>query len=152
MTRFVSLLLQGLVSLLRARRDLAFKNLPLRQQLVVLKGKGVRPQLSQTDRFFWALILKIWLPWRDVLHVVRPKTVIRWHREGFRRHWAQKCRKVGQPPIDPQIRILIRRMCEANALCEATKIHGELLKVGIKVSEARVSKYMVRHPKPPSQT
>ena len=151
MTKWLLILLHSLVSLFRTRRDLAFENLLLRQQLAVLKEKGNRPQLSQVDRSFWVLVSKIWPRWRDVLHVVRPETVVRWHREGFRRHWTRKCRKRGRPPIDPQIRVLIRRMCEANPLWGAPRIHGELLKLGIKVSEAVVSKYMIRNAKPPSQ-
>lgn len=151
MTKWLSILLHSLISVFRSRRDLAFENLLLRQQLAVLREKGVRPQLSQTDRSFWVLIPKIWARWRDVLHIVRPETVIRWHREGFCRHWARKCRKVGRPPIDPQIRVLIRRMCEANPLWGAPRIHGELLKLGINVSEAVVSRYMIRNRKPASQ-
>lgn len=152
MIKWLSIFLHFLVSLVRTRRDLAFENLLLRQQLAVLKEKGTRPQLSSADRLFWVLISRIWPSWRNALHVVRPETVIRWHREGFRRHWTCKCRKRGRPPIDPQIRALIRRMCEANPLRGAPRIHGELLKLGINVSEAVVSKYMIKNRKPPSQT
>ena len=152
MTKWPSIFLHFLFSLIRSRRDLAFENLVLRQQLAVLKEGGARPQLSQTDRSFWVLISRNWPRWRDVLHIVRPETVIRWHREGFRRHWTAKCRKRGRPPIDPKIRALIRRMCDANPLWGAPRIHGELLKLGIKASEAVVSKYMIRTQKPPSQT
>jgi len=136
----------------RMRRNLAFENLLLRQQLAVFKNKGVRPQLTQADRFFCAFASRIGSHWRDALHIVRPETVIRWHRDGFRRYWALKCRKCGRPPINSNIRGLIRRMCEANPLWGAPRIHGELLKLGINVSEAVVSKYMIRHRKPPSQT
>ena len=152
MIKWLSIFLNFLVSLVRTRRDLAFENLLLRQQLAVLKENGARPQLSQTDRSFWVLISRIWPRWRNILDIVRPETVVRWHREGFRRHWAVKCRRRGRPPIDPQIRALIRRMCEANPLWGAPRIHGELLKLGINVSEAVVSKYMIRSRKPPSQT
>lgn len=62
---------------------------------------------------FWMLVSRIWSDWRGALHIVGPETVVRWHREGFRRHWTRKCRKRGRPPIDPKIRVLIRRMCEA---------------------------------------
>lgn len=151
MTKWLSILLHFLVSFVRTRRDVAFENLLLRQQLAVLKETGARPRLFQSDRSFWVLVSKIWPRWRDVLHIVRPETVIRWHREGFRRHWARRCRKRGRPPIDPQIRALIRRMCEANPLWGAPRIHGELLKLGINISEAVVSKYMLRNRKPPSQ-
>lgn len=152
MAKWLSIFIHTVVAVVRTRRDLAFENLLLRQQLAVLKERGVRPQLSQADRSFWVLISMIWPRWRDVLHVVRPETVIRWHREGFRRHWARNCQKVGRPPIDPKIRVLIRRMCKANPLWGAPRIHGELLKLGIDVSEAVVSKYMIREPKAPSQS
>ena len=151
MINWLSILLHFFVSLVRTRRDLAFENLLLRQQLAVLKENGARPQLSQTDRSFWVLISRIWPRWRDVLHIVRPESVIRWHREGFRRHWTANCRKRGRSSIDPQIRALIRRMCNANPLWGAPRIHGELLKLGNNVSEAVVSKDMIRNRKPPSQ-
>jgi len=152
MTKWPSIFLRAIVSMFRTRRNLAFENLLLRQQLAVLKNKGGRPQLTQADRFFWVFSSRIWSHWRDALHIVQPETVIRWHRNGFRRYWALKCRKRGRPPINPNVRGLIRRMCEANPLWGAPRIHGELLKLGINVSEAVVSKYMIRYRKPPSQT
>lgn len=152
MTKWLSIILRALVSMFLTRRDLAFENLLLRQQLVVLKGKGVRPNLTQAGRVFWVFSSKIWSHWRGSLHIVRPETVIRWHRGGFRRYWARKCRSRGRPPTDSKIRNLIRRMCQANALWGAPRIHGELLKLGITVSEAAVSKYMIRRTKPPSQS
>ncbi len=139
-------------SLLRTRRDLAFENLLLRQQLAVLKKNCVRPQLSAADRSFWVVVLKVWPRWRDALHIVNPETVIRWHREGFRRHWTRKCMKKGRPGLDPKIKLLIRRMSQANPLWGAPRIHGELLKLGIEVSQTTVAKYLIRERKPPSQT
>ncbi len=91
---------------------MAFKNLLLRQQLAILKEQGTRPRLSQPDRTFWVLVSKLWRMWPDVLHIVKPETVIRWHREGFRRHWARKCYRKGRPvqlPINGPIRS--RRHC-----------------------------------------
>ncbi|MCP4299568.1 MAG: transposase family protein [Gammaproteobacteria bacterium] len=152
MTKWLTILLQFLVSLFRTRRDLAFENLLLRQQLAVLKEKGARLQLSPADRSFWVMLSKLWPKWRSVLHVVKPETVIRWHREGFRRHWARKCRKKGRPALDPKIRLLIRRMSRANPLWGAPRIHGELLKLGIDVSETTVAKYLIRERKPPAQS
>lgn len=152
MTKWLSIFLRAIVSMFRTGRNLAFENLLLRQQLTVLKSKGVRPQLTQAERVFWVFSSRIWPHWRDALPIVRPETVIRWHRDGFRRYGALKCRKRGRPPIDPKVRGLIRRMCEANPLWGAPRIHGELLKLDINVSEAVVSKYMIRYPKPPSQT
>jgi transposase InsO family protein len=79
-------------------------------------------------------------------------TVIRWHREGFRRHWTRKCRKKGRPELDPKVRLLIQRMSQSNPLWGAPRIHGELLKLGIEVSETTASKYLIRERKPPSQS
>jgi transposase InsO family protein len=152
MNKWLLILLRFVVSLFRTRHDLAFENLLLRQQLAVLKEKGVRPKFSQADRSFWVLVSQLWPKWRDALHVVKPDTVIRWHREGFRRHWTRKCRKKGRPELDLKIRLLIKRMSQANPLWGAPRIHGELLKLGIEVSETTVSKYLIRTNKPPSQT
>lgn len=152
MTKWLSIFLYAFVSLFRRRRDLAFENLLLRQQLAVLREKGTRPQLSSADRSFWVLVSKLWPKWRGALHIVRPETVIRWHREGSRRHWARKCRRKGRPGLDPEIRLLIQQMSHANPLWGAPRIHGELLKLGIDVSETIVSKYLIRDRKPPSQT
>ncbi len=77
MIKWPLIFLQSLVSLFRTRRDLVFENLLLRQQLAVLKDRVGRPQLSQADRSFWVLVLRLWPKWRDALHVVRPETVIR---------------------------------------------------------------------------
>lgn len=151
MTKWLSLFLIFFVSLFRCRRDLTFENLLLRQQLTVLKEKGFRPQLSASDRSFWVLVSKLWLSWRQALHIVRPETVIRWHREGYRRHWARKCRRKGRSMLDPQVRHLIRRMSRANPLWGAPRIHGELLKLGIEISQTTVAKYMSRNRMPPSQ-
>lgn len=89
-----------------------------------------------------------------MLHVLHPDTVVRWHRWGFRRYWTFKSRRrrAGRPPIDTEIRKLIRQMQSANVGWGAPRIHGELLKLGIDVSQATVSNYMVRHRNPPSQT
>ena len=152
MTKWLSILLNSVISLFRTRRDLAFENVLLRQQLAVLKEKGVRPQLFATDRSFWVLVSKLWPKWRNALYTVKPETVIRWHREGFRRHWIRKCRKKGRPGLDPKIKVLIKRMSQANPLWGAPRIHGELLKLGIDVSQTTVAKYLIRERKPPSQT
>lgn len=124
----------------------------MRQQLAVLKEKGVRPRLSAADRSVWMLVLKLWPGWREALQIIRPETVIRWHRQGFRRHWARKCRRKGRPVLDPRIRALIRRISQANPLWGAPRIHGELLKLGIEIAQTTVAKYMIRNRKPPSQS
>src|SRR5438093_6982055 len=86
------------------------------------------------------------------MHVVRPETVVGWHRHGFRCYWAWKSRhRRGRPRLGTELRDLIRRMSRANPLWGAPRIHGELLKLGLTVSQATVSKYMVRPRRPPSQ-
>jgi hypothetical protein len=126
----------------------------MRQQLAVLNRKTPRPRLHPSDRWFWVLISSIWPDWRGALAIAKPATVIGWHRKGFRLCWTWKSRsrRSGRPPVSREVRDLIRRMCGENPLWGAPRIHGELLKLGFEVSERTVSRYILRHPKPPSQT
>ncbi len=138
----------------KSRHQLELENLALRQQLAMLKRSVKRPRVSVADRLFWVLISKYVDGWRAMLHALHPDSVVRWHREGFRRYWRWKSRhrRVGRPPIDTEIRTLIRQMQSANVGWGAPRIHGELLKLGIEISQATVSKYMKHDNKPPSQT
>ena len=106
------------------------------------------------DRVFWVVLSRLWPGWRNSLVIVKPETVIGWHRKGFRLFWTWKSRRRNsrRPPLSRETRDLIRRMSRENPLWGAPRIHGELLKLGFEVSEAAVSKYLTRHPKPPSQT
>jgi len=112
-------------------------------QLEHIEAIEKRPQLTKSDRFFWVVLSKYWSRWFEVLQLVKPETVVRWHRESFRRYWAWKSRvrRSGRPSIDTKVRALIRDMCRANLLWGAPRIHGEFLKLGIHVSQATVSKY-----------
>ena len=141
-------------SLSQSHRRLALENLALRQQLAVLKASAKRPRASTLDRLFWVLFAKYVNGWRAMLHALHPDTVVRWHREGFPRYWRWKSRRrrIGRPPVDRETRNLIHEMQSANTGWGAPRIHGELLKLGIEVSQATVSKYMARPRKPPSQT
>jgi len=144
------LLLAGL-TFFRSRRHLAVEILALRHQLGILKRSVKRPRLTNADRGLWVMLSRGWTSWSDPLVIVKPDTVIKWHRAGFRRYWTWRSRsKGGRPAVDGEIRVLIRRMAAAN-MWGAPRIHGELLKLGIQVSEATVSKYMPRRRKPPSQ-
>jgi putative transposase len=146
-----SLLLAGL-AFVRTRRQLAVEVLALRHQLGVLQRSVKRPRLTDADRGLWVLLSRRWAGWSDSLIIVKPATVIKWHRAGFRRYWAWRSRpKGGRPGIDPETRKLIKQMANAN-VWGAPRIHGELLKLGIRISEATVSKYLPRRSKPPSQT
>ena len=145
---------EGLGLAFRTRHSLVLENLALRHQIVVLQRSSKRPRLKKRDRVFWVLLSRIWSGWRDSLSFVKPETVIRWHRKGFRLYWTWKSRRTGQgrPTVSPEVRELIHKMSRANPLWGAPRVHGELQKLGIEISQAAVSKYMVRHPKPPSQS
>jgi putative transposase len=101
----------------------------------------------------WTWLSRSWHGWRSALQVVQPATVLAWHRRGFRLFWTWKSRhRSGRPAVSPDVRALIREMSTANPLWGAPRIHGELRKLGISVSESTVAKYLRRHPRPPSQT
>ena len=152
MVRWLGIPVGTLRSIVRTRRELALENLALRQQLAVWKARQPRPRLTAIDRLFWIVLSRLWKSWRRSLQVVRPETVVRWHRQGFRRYWAWKSRRRrGRPAMRTELRELIRRMSRANPFWGAPRIHGELLKLGLTVSQATVSKYMFRPRRPPSQ-
>ena len=148
-------LLATLSSIVRSRAALELENLALRHQIGVLQRSArKRPKLTPVDRLLWAWLSHIWWDWRSALAIVKPETVVAWHRAGFRRFWTWKVRhgRPGRPLISREVRGLIRRMCRENPLWGAPRIHGELLKLGIDIGETSVSKYMLRSHKPPSQT
>ena len=148
-------LLTTLGSIFRSRAALQRENLALRHQIgVLLRSARKRPKLAPLDRLLWVSLSRIWRDWRSTLAIVKPETVLAWHRQGFRRFWTWKVRRgqPGRPVISREVRDLIRRMCRENAGWGAPRIHGELLKLGIDIGESSVSKYMVRGRKPPSQT
>ena len=120
-------------SALRSRRDLVLENLALRHQLAVLNRTAKHKHLSSADRLFWAVLSRWWHCWKDALVVVRPETVIRWHRTAFRAFWRRKSKKgkPGRPPVSAEVRALIRTMCQESPLWGAPRIHGELTKLGV---------------------
>jgi putative transposase len=128
--------------------------LALRHQLAVLQRTNKRASLRTADRLLWVILSRVWAQWCSALVIVKPETVIAWQRKGFRLYWRWKSRggKSGRPCVSREIRELIRQMSSANPLWGAPRIHGELLKLGIQISQATVAKYMVRQRKPPSQT
>ena len=138
----------------KSRQQLGLEILLLRQQLIVLQRKQKRPHFQNSDRILFVLISKLLSRWKDALLIVKPETVIRWHKKGFKLFWRWKSRprNAGRNRIDPEIRNLIRDMSQANQLWGAPRVHGELLKLGIEVSQSTVRRYMSRKPKNPSQT
>jgi hypothetical protein len=134
----------------RARRALAWECVALQHQLAVLRRSGTRrPRFRSIDRLFWVFMSWWWPAWRDALKVIQPETVLRWRRHGITLIWKYRSRgrwRGGRPRIALETRQLIREMARANFLWGAPRIHGELLKLGITVSQATVSRYM-----PPSR-
>jgi putative transposase len=152
-TLFVSLLF-SVPTFFRPRVALQAEILALRHQLLVLQrsNRGHKFRLGSADRALWVWLSRLWTEWRSALIIVRPETVIGWHRQGFRLYWRWKSRHpAGRPSVSGEVAELIRRMSLANPRWGAPRIHGELLKLGIQVSQATVAKYMVWHRKPPSQ-
>jgi hypothetical protein len=124
------------------RHRLALEAAALRQQLAVFKRKQPRPRLHRLDRIFWTVLRRLYSGWADALILVKPETVVSWHRAGFRLFWRWRSRQAGRPKIHKQIRDLIRRMKVDNPTWGAPRIHGELLHLGFKISEPTVSRYL----------
>ncbi len=154
MVRLLGSLLPTLRSALRTRTDLALENLALRQQLAALRQQVKRPRVRFADRLFWAWLHRFLGRWREALILVQPETVIRWHRRGFKRFWTSRSRHrgLGRPGIDRKVKELIERIATANPLWGAPRVHAELLKLGIAISQRTVSRWMPRREKPPSPT
>ena len=136
----------------RSRAVLELENLALRHQLHVLRRQRPgRPRLFTIDRLLWVWLYRLWPRCLDTMVLVKPATVVQWHRQGFRLFWRWRSRS-GRPSVDREVRDLIRQMSSANPLWGAPRIHGELLKLGIEISQATVAKYMVRRRGTPSPT
>jgi hypothetical protein len=143
-----------LSGLFRSRALLHLEILALRQQLATLAARDRRrPRTRHHERLFWIWLYRIWPGCLDTLALFKPDTVVRWHRQGFRRYWTRRSRRGrgGRPSVSPEIRALIRRLSRENPLWGAPRIHGELQMLGIELSQTTVAKYMIRS-RPPSQT
>jgi transposase InsO family protein len=142
-----------LLDLFRSRRSLEAEVVVLRQQLNVLRRSAPkRPALKMSDRFIFVWLYRLAPSIVDAMTIVRPETIVRWHRAGFRTFWRWKSRsRVGRPKLPPDVRRLIREISLANPLWGAPRIHGELLKLGIDIGQTSVAKYMARRRRPPSQ-
>jgi hypothetical protein len=137
----------------RGRASLEIELIALRHQVTVLRRQRPgRPQFSSLDRLLWVWLYRIWPQVADAMVLVKPATVVQWHRNGFRLHWRWRSRRPGRPKTGTEIRDLIRRMSRANPLWGAPRIHGELLKLGIEISQATVGRWMPWRPKVPSPT
>jgi transposase InsO family protein len=153
MIELLCFILAVLASPFKSNTRLEAENAALRHQLIVLrrKVKG-RAHLTNNDRWFFIQMYR-WFPSiMEVLVIIRPETLVHWHRAGFRHYWRWKSRSPGgRPQIETDLRALIRRMNVENPLWGAPRIHGELLKLGFEVAQSSVAKYMVKRRGPPSQ-
>jgi hypothetical protein len=125
---------------LASRNKLLLENLALRQQLVVQQRSITRIKLRNQDRFFWSLLSQLWTEWKFTLLIVKPETVVKWHRQGFKLYWRWKSRsKPGRPKVSKEIRDLIKRMSLENPTWGAPRIHSELLLLGYDIVESTIS-------------
>ena len=154
MKTLLFVLLHFIKSFFRSRLSLQAENLALRHQLAVYQRTNKRPRLRPADRFLWSWLSCLWSGWKEALLIVQPATVIKWQKKRFRDYWSRLSRngKPGRPKIPKELRDLIRDMSVANPLWGSPRIQGELKKLGIEVAKSTVEKYMVKVPKPPSQT
>src|SRR3989449_10452599 len=137
-------LFRMILLILGGYEQVALENLALREQLGIFQRSVPHPKIRPTDRLFWVCLRKVWKEWKSALVIVRPETVLDWQRRRFRRFWSQLSRHTnpGRPRTNADIRKLVKTMAEANVGWGAPRIHGELLKLGIKVSERTVSRLM----------
>ena len=150
----LKLVAYGLASVFKSRARLEAEIVVLRHQLMILRRKApARPRVSVVGRFIFVWLYRLRPSVISAVTIVRPETVVRWHRTGFRLYWRWKSRASGgRRPISLKLRHLIREMSLANPLWGAPRIHGELLKLGIEVAQSTVAKYMLRGRRPPGQS
>ncbi len=148
---FTISLFRCVLALFRSREEQAIIELALRQQLSVYAQNRPRPRLSPLDSAFWVALSRLWPHWKNHLAIVRPETVVRWHRQGFHRYWRSiSTPGPGRPPISEETKALIIRMATENRW-RARKIQAELSKLGIRVSLATISRYLPKKERDPSQ-
>jgi len=139
-----------ILSTFGSRADLVLENLALRQQLLALHNTRSRRRLSAQHKLFWVLVRKLWSGWQKPLILVSPRTVVAWHRAGFRLYWKWLCRTRrvgGRRPVGREVRELVSRMAVENPTWGAPRIHGELLKLGFTIAEPTVSRWLRRMPR-----
>ena len=155
MIEYLVLLVGVFRTVLCSRTDLVAENLLLRQQLTVLtRPTQRRPRLRFRDKLFWVVIRALRRDWRQHLVLVRPDTVVRWHRQGWKLFWRWRSRgRLGRRRLSAEVQGLIAQMARQNPRWGSERIRGELLKLGISVSKRSIQRYRWRGPAgPPSQT
>ena len=152
MLRLLRLLLAFTASLLRTRQNLLLEILALRQQLSVLTRRHPQPRLAAPDRLFWVVLRRLWPGWKQALLLVRPETVVCWHRAGFKLYWSWISRHRmyrGRRPTSKELRELIFQMVAENPTWGSPRIHGELKMLGFDISERTVLRWMSKAPRNP---
>ena len=154
MARVLCFLFPLLTSTLRSRLSLQLEIAALRHQLSAYRLKGQRPRIAPPDRLLWSLLAKLWSQWRGALFFVQPRTATLWQKRRFREYWRalSQAGRPGRPKIAPELRNLIRRMCQANPTRGSPRIVAELHKLGIEVAKSTVEKYKPRGEGLPSAT
>jgi transposase InsO family protein len=148
----LALLVVLFIRICRSRRDLLLENMALRQQLVVLKQRYPRAQVSTFGKLFWVILRRLWPGWKHALILVQPETVVRWHRAGFKLYWTWLSRRrvrAGRKCVSKELRELIFRMVVENSTWGAPRIQGELKMLGFDLSERTVLRWMRRAPRSP---
>lgn len=150
MLELLLLVLHTVVFAVRSRRDLALENVVLRHQLQVALRTNPHPRLRARDRVLWVWLRRLWPDgWRRHLRVVQPETILRWHRKGWRLYWTWKSRtELGRPRLSSEVKELIGRISHENPLWGTERIRGELLKLGIAVSNRSIRRYRWRKLRP----
>jgi hypothetical protein len=144
MSELLSLVSHAARAAIRRRNELILENLLLRQQLQVALRPKRRLSLRRRDRLFWVLVRQVRPDWRRYLLYVRPETVIRWHRSGWRLYWRWRSQtRLGRPRLSAEVRALIRQMASDNPLWGTERIRGELLKLGLVVSARSIRRYFL---------
>jgi putative transposase len=152
MGTFLSAILTYVSAFVISRHHLALEAVVLRQQLAVYKRKQPHPKLRRSDRLFWVVFRLMWNSWSEALILVKPDTVVAWHRAGYRLFWRWRSRRVGRPKAAEEVRHLIRRMKRENPSWGALRIHGEVLLLGFDISEPTVSRYLQRLKRNPDES
>jgi transposase InsO family protein len=154
MVAVLRLLLAALLARLRPRLRLEIENLVLRHQVNILRRAAPkRMRLSSGERLLFVWLYRLCPSVLRAVSILRPETIVRWHRQGWRAYWRWKSRRrPGRPMIEKDLRELIREISLANPLWGAPRIHGELLKLGIKIAQSTVSKYMSGGGRPSGQS
>ena len=152
MVRILGVVIACCARCFRSRRDLLLENLALRQQLSLMVRKRPRRRPTWSDKLFWSLLSKVWSGWKRSILIVQPKTVVSWHRAGFKLYWSWLSRhrvRSGRKSVSKELRELIFRMVAQNPTWGAPRIHGELKMLGFEISERTVLNWMRRAPRNP---